>query len=47
MTAWPFAGRAQQKAMPVIGFCSISANRSVLTAFRAGSAETGCIEVKT
>jgi putative ABC transport system substrate-binding protein len=46
---WPFAARAQQPAMPVVGFVNVgspeaqaSARRT--TAFRKGLNETGYVE---
>jgi putative ABC transport system substrate-binding protein len=45
--ARPFAARAQQKAMPVIGYLSVvspGASESRLAAFRQGLAETGYVE---
>ena len=45
--AWPLAGRAQQPAMPVIGFIRPSPPESVahlLPAFRAGLKEIGFVE---
>jgi ABC-type uncharacterized transport system substrate-binding protein len=43
--AWPFAARAQQKAIPVIGYLSsISPGPSSLAALRQGLSETGYVE---
>jgi putative ABC transport system substrate-binding protein len=45
--AWPFAARAQQPAMPIIGFLSAGspgALREQIAAFRRGLGETGFIE---
>jgi putative ABC transport system substrate-binding protein len=45
--AWPFAARAQQQAMPVVGFIrdgSADANVRNVAAFRKGLNETGTVE---
>ena len=45
--AWPFAARAQQRAMPVIGFLSTKApddTPHLLAAFRHGLKDTGFVE---
>src|SRR5216683_3877994 len=47
--AWPLVARAQQKAMPVIGFLhltSLETNRENLAVFRRGLGVTGYIEDK-
>src|SRR6266699_5481610 len=47
--AWPLVVRAQQPAMPVIGFLhltSLETNRDNLAAFRRGLGDTGYIEDK-
>jgi putative tryptophan/tyrosine transport system substrate-binding protein len=47
--AWPLVARAQQPAMPVIGFfhlTSLETNRENLATFRQGLADTGYIEGK-
>jgi putative ABC transport system substrate-binding protein len=48
-TVWPLATRAQQAALPVIGFLhltSLETNRENLATFRQGLADTGYVEGK-
>jgi len=43
--AWPLAARAQQRAIPVIGYLSVLiTTEGLLTAFRNGLNEVGYIE---
>jgi putative ABC transport system substrate-binding protein len=45
--AWPFAARAQNPAMPVIGFLHVASAKQfahVVAGFRQGLTETGTIE---
>jgi ABC-type uncharacterized transport system substrate-binding protein len=46
-TAWPFAARAQQAGMPVVGYLqagSVEKTQAIITAFRRGLAESGFVE---
>jgi putative ABC transport system substrate-binding protein len=48
-TAWPLAARAQQPAMPVVGYLStgsVESDTIFLPAFRLGLAETGYVDGK-
>jgi hypothetical protein len=43
--AWPLAARAQQPAMPVVGFLSpVLQNEGLLRGFRQGLKEAGFVE---
>jgi hypothetical protein len=48
--AWPLAARAQQPAVPVIGYLALSAPEPIayqMSAFRKGLSETGFVEEAT
>jgi putative ABC transport system substrate-binding protein len=45
--AWPLAARAQQSAVPVVGFLSIrsqAADKEILVSFRQALSDTGYVE---
>jgi putative ABC transport system substrate-binding protein len=46
-TTWPLAARAQQSALPVVGFLNVASPegyRPMVTAFRHGVQESGYVE---